>query len=293
MAEMKSLTLNDVKYDSFVDPVARALAEASAVIKSASGESISVYDASEGKPYRYSLYGKTTQNGTPSPDAPVDLVTAGASGSINLTVGNKNEAKRIGVATPNGLPGIPVASDGNYTDANGQQWICDEVDLVRGVYVQRTGKIVMDETTLINVGEHTNGQRYCSTAVPGIIKLDAPGSKILLSDRYETTGWTNLNNKMYSIGGAVVITDNRFIDLDTTTSIFRSEHPKIVYPLETPIETPLSVEEIAAYSTLLTYRDQTTITNDAGAGMELEYVIDIRKYIDSQISGAILAATVE
>lgn len=34
--------------------------------------------------------------------------------------------------TPNGLPGIPVTSGGNYTDENGQQWVCDEVDLERG-----------------------------------------------------------------------------------------------------------------------------------------------------------------
>ena len=38
------------------------------------------------------------------------------------------------------LPGIPVTSGGNYTDSDGQQWICDEVDLERGVYVQRVGK---------------------------------------------------------------------------------------------------------------------------------------------------------
>ena len=41
------------------------------------------------------------------------------------------------IPTPNGLPGIPVSSGGNYTDEQGQQWICDEVDLERGVYVQR------------------------------------------------------------------------------------------------------------------------------------------------------------
>lgn len=34
--------------------------------------------------------------------------------------------------TPNGLPGIPVNYDGNYTDENGQRWVCDEVDLERG-----------------------------------------------------------------------------------------------------------------------------------------------------------------
>ncbi|MFQ8777220.1 MAG: hypothetical protein ACLR78_07145 [Roseburia sp.] len=28
--------------------------------------------------------------------------------------------------TPNGLPGIPVSSGGNYTDERGQQWVADE-----------------------------------------------------------------------------------------------------------------------------------------------------------------------
>lgn len=43
------------------------------------------------------------------------------------------------IPTPNGLPGIPVSSGGNYTDENGQQWICDELDFERGVYRQRIG----------------------------------------------------------------------------------------------------------------------------------------------------------
>ena len=48
--------------------------------------------------------------------------------------------------TPNGLPGIPVTSGGNYTDQNGQQWVCDEVDLERGVKVQRIDKAAFDST---------------------------------------------------------------------------------------------------------------------------------------------------
>ena len=50
------------------------------------------------------------------------------------------------LSAPNGLPGIPVASGGNYTDENGRQWICDEVDLGRGVYVQRVDKGAFDAT---------------------------------------------------------------------------------------------------------------------------------------------------
>lgn len=46
------------------------------------------------------------------------------------------EPQTISISTPTGLPAIPVDSDGNYTDANGQQWIADYVDLKRGKYVQ-------------------------------------------------------------------------------------------------------------------------------------------------------------
>ena len=48
--------------------------------------------------------------------------------------------------TPNGLSGIPATSGGNYTDPQGQQWICDEVDLERGVKVQRVNKAAFDST---------------------------------------------------------------------------------------------------------------------------------------------------
>ena len=46
--------------------------------------------------------------------------------------------------TPTGLPGIPVTSGGNYTDQSGQQWVCDEVDLARGVKVQRIDTAALD-----------------------------------------------------------------------------------------------------------------------------------------------------
>lgn len=45
-------------------------------------------------------------------------------------------AQTLIIPTPNGLPGVPTIDNGNYTDASGQQWLCDEVDLKRGVYVQ-------------------------------------------------------------------------------------------------------------------------------------------------------------
>ena len=52
------------------------------------------------------------------------------------------EPQTLTINTPNGLCGILVDTGGNYTDSTGQQWICDEIDFERGVFVQRIGKIV-------------------------------------------------------------------------------------------------------------------------------------------------------
>ena len=55
-----------------------------------SGSVINVSDASKRKMQGLTLYGKTTQNGSPTPDAPVDLVSAGDGGSIGVSVCGKN-----------------------------------------------------------------------------------------------------------------------------------------------------------------------------------------------------------
>lgn len=85
---------------------------------------------------------------SPSPDYPQEIVSAGDDGNLSVIVKNPDneQMQSVSFSTPNGLPGIPVTSGGNYTDENGQQWICDEVDLGRGVYVQRVDKGVFDAT---------------------------------------------------------------------------------------------------------------------------------------------------
>lgn len=78
-------------------------------------------------------------------------VTANTTVQVSLTR-NKITAyspyreQLLTLPTPDGLPGIPVTSDGNYTDPQGQQWVCDEVDLERGVKVQRVDKTAFDST---------------------------------------------------------------------------------------------------------------------------------------------------
>lgn len=66
----------------------------------------------------------------------------------------------------------------------------------------------------------------------------------------------------------------------------------VVYELETPIVTPIPAEELAQYAVLHTNKPNTTIFNDAGAHMEVEYVADTKMYIDNkfaELQNAILA----
>lgn len=104
-----------------------------------SGESITVQDSSE-NPFRgLRLFGKSIQGESPSLDNPQEIESVGDGGSITVNI----DEQPLVITVPNGLPGIPVGVDelANYTDSDGVKWCCDEIDLERGVYVQRIGKI--------------------------------------------------------------------------------------------------------------------------------------------------------
>ena len=104
------------------------------------------------------------------------------------------------LSTPNGLPGIPVTSGGNYTDPQGRQWMCDEVDLERGVKVQRVDKAAFDSTKTL-------------------------------------------------------VEQNAI--------------------LATPVETPLTPAELTAYKALTTYAPNTVVQATDGAGLKLDYQRDV------------------
>jgi hypothetical protein len=147
---------------------------------------------------------------SPNPDYPQPINSIGDSGSVDVVVSDNNgNSQTLTINTPNGLCGIPVDTGGNYTDSTGQQWVCDEVDFERGVFVQRIGKIT----------SYNNEQ---------------------LSTKYmSTTG-----------------------KLTTGASV--------IYILATPIETPLTAEELAAYKVIKSYPHYTRIESAAELGVKLK-----------------------
>ena len=182
------------------------------------------------------------------------------------------------LATPNGLPGIKVDKDGNYTDPNGQQWICDEIDLERGKYVQRVGKYIFD-------GTETSLDTWLPTIVVSMRPDGLTGlftGQTILSN-YGTSEFSNNGGRNFAFNSTKWGVSNG----KELTAFFKSKYDagkpvEVQYILASPVEHDLTPEEIAAYKALHTNYPATVISNDEFAHMEVSYVADTKNYIDKK-----------
>lgn len=168
--------------------------------------------------------------------------------------------------TPNGLPGIPVTSGGNYTDPQGQQWICDEVDLERGVKVQRVYKVDVDGEN----AKFVQADDYANLSPRGLpIALYANGQRTYGISTFTSLSWfyNTVNGQfLYLIAANLA---------DQLNASCKKQLGKIYYALATPIETPLTPDEIAAYKALTAYGPDTVVQAGDGAGVKLVYQRDV------------------
>lgn len=177
------------------------------------------------------------------------------------------------LSTPNGLPGIMVTSSGNYTDEQGQQWICDEVDLERGVYVQRVKTLVFADASAFAIETTDNGFRFNadasnlrktdvesadSNAFCSILPLGKPGST-----------WNTAN--VFTINTRFYIRLENITTLHALDEYFKSTPMMLTAILATPIETPLTQSQIETYKSLHTYDGTTIIESPDSAGLSAVY----------------------
>ena len=200
-------------------------------------------------------------------------------GSTALPYELYKPAQTLIIPTSGGLPGIRVSSGGNYTDADGQQWVCDEVDFKKGVYVQRIGKrTITSKDVFHKSGMSTDDVNYFSLGNFSL-HIGTIGEKDVLMSNCFVAGI----NHGFSAWGKIFLSSafdgkvyfsveaQKYPDEETFKQWAVENGLMFLYQLTDIIETKLTAKGLAAYKALRTYSPTTTVINDAGAGMSVGY----------------------
>lgn len=190
------------------------------------------------------------------------------------------DMQSLSISTPNGLLGIPVTTGGNYTDKNGKQWVCDEIDLDRGVYVQRVKEYeVTGEENIADFGANENTGKMSITIEE--MYNDAGNhayQKAVMSKQYIRSSFAALGVGNIACGQQhnVVIGVSPETTIEDFTAWLKQRYEDgepvvVLIRLQSPVEHALTAAEITAYKSLHTYTPTTTVANDADAWMNVWY----------------------
>ena len=235
--------------------------------------------------------------GIPSPNGDYPQEIQSASDfvvEVKNSMGEDATPQTLNVVIPEqGFYGIPVETGGNYTDTDGQQWICDEFDYKRGKYIQRVRKVILN-------GNENEGWKHYGAS---------PNKSIFVAFRtFEGTKGafkTSICNmfinkaKMWDSDEAWIYSDHnnrpeKYFNIPKTTAstldewkTWLSTHPlEVLCSLATPVEYDLTNEQVEQFKKLRSYYGTTYIDNDAvpACNMQAELVLDTKLYIDNKLS---------
>lgn len=249
------------------------LETASLLVKTATGEEISVDNSSSVYIRGVNLYGKATVNGEQSPTNPVTITGIGESGKIEIDIkktAETEDGQSVSVTLENPLYKISdTVFDAIIGDANGtieryvgvkkldgtEDWQQDETD---------TSLFYLE----IPDASATEKQTIC-THYPYVD---------------ETPLTTDKSNTMDS--KRLYIRDTDYTTISSFKSFIEAQNSAdtpitVLYPLENPVVDTLIPEEKQAVSVLRSYYGNTYVSNSESAYMEFIYIADLGLVINS------------
>lgn len=235
----------------------------------------------------------------------IDITKSGLfKGQVDLSDFIESNTQTFSLQTPNGLPGLPIDSGGNYTDSNGQQWVCDEMDFKRGKYVQRVRQFPLNICNPHYHESYSSDSYYCFDLLnPNSNDTKNIYKRAVLCNAFVAKNGSNMQhiNDIEGISTNPETRCSEYIYIRVKASRlpggkdaaqFRKwlidNNVQIIEQIN-PIETDIPEETMQAYQKLYTNYPSTVIQNDSGAGMEVEYVADTKQFILDQIKALVQA----
>lgn len=222
-----------------------------------------ITDSDNGKIMDMMVYGKSSQDGTPSVENPIEIKSV-----VNPTVKVTNEdGLKVQSVTLNNiiLNAIPVSSGGNVT-IDGQQYIADYVDVERGKVVRKINKLILTGEENWQMGFENWGTYPHSFRVEELKEYvlggNAMNAKYLW---YQKKANMDLNSMNAPYDKCIAVSDARFSSVNEFTNELKKQNsngtPLIAYYMTgTPQEENLSLEEIKSLKSLSTYYPVTNIS---------------------------------
>lgn len=180
------------------------------------------------------------------------------------------------VQLPYTLNAIPVASGGNVT-IDGQQWVCDEVDLERGVKVQRVKVRELSPDDKWSYQKLASGNNNFQIMLfnADIAKYFVPCFCNILP--FKNVIWNDsIQNlpKIYAFDTEITVSfppSSEYSSLEAFKQLLTNVKSVIYYALATPIETDLMPEEIEQYKKLSIRTPTTIVENNYNTWMKATY----------------------
>ncbi len=212
-----------------------------------------VTDSDNGKIQDMMICGKFSQDGTPTPENPVEIKSV-----VNPTVKVTNEdGLKVQSVTLNNitLNAIPVNSGGNVTIGE-QQYVSDYVDVEKGKLYRKVKRLNLKDVKDVSVshGLHSNGNGYLALSVNDTSKEHRP-----ISNRYKSSTWTDKSGYVYiPSNNSIIFVNDRFTDRQTAIKLVQDTY--VIYALTSQTEEELSLEQIKSLKSLSTYYPTTNIS---------------------------------
>lgn len=232
---------------------------------------------------------------SPSGDYPQEIQTiSDFVVEVKNSMGATATPQTLNITIPEqGFFGIPIDPketsinpDGNYTDAGGTKWICDEIDFAKKKFIKRTkmieltGKETVGEWTLTTEEQKTTFRYRLTNERPPSAQMPCVSNRAI--NNLSGEPWT-INTNVYSIW---IRTPTSINTMQLLQEYLEENSFKVLYVLDDPIEYDLSDEQIKQFQQLKSYYGTTYIDNDAvpACNMEAELILDTKLYIDDKLS---------
>lgn len=205
-----------------------------------------VTDSDNGKMQDIVIYGKSSQEGTPTIENPVEIKSV-----VNPTVKVTNkDGLNVKSVTLNDitLNAIPVSSGGNVT-IDGQQYVADYVDVERGKIVRMCAMGTFNTNNGKVSEEHRLSIRIKHAA--------KNGGKECIFSAFKWTSWETCANGEYLYIKNIKKSNNELYTAQELKEL--SLDFDAVYQLADRQETDLTAEQIQALNGLVTYYPTTSI----------------------------------